>query len=105
MVTNPAYFSGVLIMPTAWRNRNFKSDERFNNETEDGSGYSPEDQELYDEQYRIYICPKCQGNGYIEKPTRKRVVKPEKDPWDTYEGHKVKQVLCTKCQGRGVIIR
>lgn len=50
-----------------------------------------------------YNCPACKGAGYVKIPGRKRVVKPEKDPWDEYEGRNYHIRVCVKCRGYGFI--
>jgi hypothetical protein len=50
------------------------------------------------------ICKACKGAGYIKVPGSKHVVKPEKDPWDEFDGRNYHHRLCTKCYGEGFII-
>lgn len=49
------------------------------------------------------ICTACKGAGFIKVPGRKQVVKPEKDPWDEYEGRNHHIRVCVKCNGQGFI--
>ena len=49
------------------------------------------------------ICNACNGKGTITVPGAKHVVKPEKDPWDEFEGRNYHERVCTKCNGTGEI--
>ena len=51
-------------------------------------------------------CPKCKGLGYILVPTRKFVIKPEKDPWDYsghFDGRSYHHKICKRCNGTGEV--
>lgn len=50
-----------------------------------------------------YNCPICKGAGYIKVPGKKQVVKPEKDPWDEFDGRNYHFRVCKKCDGKGYI--
>jgi DnaJ-class molecular chaperone len=52
---------------------------------------------------REKICPACKGSGIIIIPGKRHVVKPEKDPWDEFDGRNYHQKVCRRCKGRGVI--